>query len=188
MRSAKALPKHVALLRGINVGGKNMLPKADLIKVFTDAGCTDVSTYIQSGNVIFRASPTVLKRLADSAAKLIAERHKIDTSVVIRTADQLAAAIRDNPFLEAGHPEETLHLVFLKDVPSAAAVRACEPLPGSQEEFIIFGESIYLHTPNGMGRTKLPNFDRKLTTIGTARNWRTVKTRFEMVNEPRDRS
>jgi uncharacterized protein (DUF1697 family) len=182
------MPKHVALLRGINVGGNNMLPKADLIKAFTDAGCTDVSTYIQSGNVIFRASPAVLKRLADFAAKLIAERHNINTSVVIRSADQLAAAIRSNPFLAAGHPEDTLHLVLLKDTPSAALIRACEPIPGSQEEFIVLGGTVYLRTPNGMARTKLPNFDRKLSTIGTARNWRTVNKLLELMNHSGDRA
>ncbi len=173
---------HLALLRGINVGGKNILAKDDLIQAFIDAGCTDVTTYIQSGNVVFRATPAVLKRVADSVAKLIAERHGIATTIVVRSVDQLVDAIRKNPFLPR-HPAEMLHLIFLKDACRAELVRALEPVPGSSEEFIVRGQHIYLRAPNGLGRSKLPNFDRKLAAVGTTRNWRTVLKLLEMMQD-----
>jgi uncharacterized protein (DUF1697 family) len=82
--------------------------------------------------------------------------------------------VRDNPYLLQGRPESTLHLGFLLDHPSADAVRALAPIPGSAEEFVVQGQHIYLYFPNGAARVKLPDFDRKLRTVTTVRNWRTV--------------
>ena len=98
-------PISVALLRGINVGGKNKLPMSELRKMFIAAGCRDVQTYIQSGNVIFGANPAIVARLPGTIAAQIAERYGYRIPVVVRTAEQIGAVIRNNPFIAQGVAE-----------------------------------------------------------------------------------
>ncbi len=174
--------KHVALLRGINVGGKNILPMKDLAALFTQAGCTEVRTYIQSGNVIFEA-PAGAPKIAATVTANIEKRFGIKIPVIIRTSQQLAQIIRNNPFLSAVADQRGLHVYFLADSPSAQAVGGLDPARSAPDAFHVRGQEIYLHLPNGMGRTKLTNayFDSKLSTICTARNWATVRKLSEMM-------
>ncbi len=174
---------HVALMRGINVGGKNKLPMKDLAELFAGAGCGDVRTYIQSGNVLFSAPRGVLTKLPGLVAARIAERFGYRTPVVLRTADELAETIANNSFLTAGAAEETLHVMFLADVPSARAVGDLDPRRSPGDTFVVRGRDVYLRLPNGAARTKLTNayFDSKLATVSTGRNWRTVTKLLEMM-------
>jgi uncharacterized protein (DUF1697 family) len=174
--------KHVALLRAINVSGRNKLPMKDLAAMFVGAGCSDVVTYIQSGNVVFRAPATVLKKLPQTISQCIADDFGHKVPVVIRSHEQIAAVVRGNPFLKAGEPEKTLHLVFLADLPSAEAVAKLDPQRSPPDRFIVAGQDIYLHLPNGAGQSKLTNawMDSKLSTVSTARNWNTVLKLYEM--------
>ncbi len=167
---------YVALLRGINVGGKNKLAMKELAAIFAKAGCTDVKTYIQSGNVVCRASAAVAKKLPAFVTAAIANDVGHDIPVVIRTGEELASVARKNPFLAAGAAPETLHVMFLKDAPTAAAVAALDANRSPGDEFIARGKDIYLRLPNGVAKTKLSNayFDRALATTSTGRNWRTV--------------
>lgn len=169
---------YVALLRGINVGGKNNLPMKDLLDLFVQAGCRDAHAYIQSGNVIFRADPDVVAPLPGVITAQIAERFGYQVPVLLRTAEEIGDAIRHNPFVAAGAAEETLHVLFLADRPSAASVDRLDPDRSPPDAFIARGQVIYLRLPNGAGRTKLTNtyFNTKLATISTGRNWRTVTT------------
>ena len=173
---------HVALLRGINVAGKHLLPMKELAGLFADAGCTGVRTYIQSGNVIFEA-PAGTKGLAETMAAKIEKRFGFRVPVILRTSMQLRQAIRDNPFLKAGVDQKALHLYFLAAAPNAAAIAGLDTERSSSDVFHVRGQDIYLHLPNGMGRTKLTNayFDSKLSTICTARNWATVLKLAEMM-------
>jgi uncharacterized protein (DUF1697 family) len=166
---------YVALLRGINVGGKNALPMQDLAKMFGDAGCTNVCTYIQSGNVIFDAPASVAK-VANTITANIEKRFGYRIPVILRTSQQLLKTISDNPFLAAGMDAKALHVYFLADSPKAAAIAGLDPGRSAPDAFHVRGQEIYLHLPNGMARTKLTNayFDSKLSTICTARNWATV--------------
>lgn len=174
---------YVALLRGINVGGKNTLPMKDLAAMFAAAGCTDVRTYIQSGNVVFGASAAVARKLPDQIAKAIEKRFGYRVPVIVRTSDELALAIRDNPFLKPGADEKPLHIYFLAESPGAAAIATLDPNRSAPDVFHVKGREIYLHLPNGMARTKLTNayFDSKLKTVSTARNWATVQKLLEMM-------
>lgn len=95
-------PAHVALLRGVNVGGKNRLPMQELAALFEAAGCTGVRTYIQSGNVAFRADARTAKTLAGTNEAAIAQRFGFTAPVVLRSGDALAAALHRNPFLAEG--------------------------------------------------------------------------------------
>jgi uncharacterized protein (DUF1697 family) len=173
---------HVALLRGVNLAGKNRLAMKDLGAMFDAAGCTDVVTYIQSGNVVFRASNACAARVPAAVAKAIADRLGFRAPVVMRTASELRSVLRGNPFLEAGAAEDELHVMFLADRPSPARVATLDPKRSPPDEFVVRGRDVYLRCPNGMGRSKLSNqyFDSKLGTTSTIRNWRTVLKLVEM--------
>lgn len=174
--------KYAALLRGINVGGKNMLPMKPLAEMFVSSGCSGVATYIQSGNVAFTAPAAVAKKLPEVISRKIADSFGYKVPVVIRAHEQLAAVIRDNPFLKAGEAEKTLYLYFLADEPAADAVSGLDPDRSPPDRFRVVGSHVFLHLPNGMGNSKLTNawMDSKLSTVSTARNWPTVLKLFEM--------
>jgi uncharacterized protein (DUF1697 family) len=182
----QSVPKsHVALLRGINVGGKNKLPMRDLARMFVEVGCRDVRTFIQSGNVIFRAESKVIVLLRDRIVKQIAMRYKYQTSLILRTVADLDSIFRRNPFLERGVPEDDLHVLFLADVPESSAVSLLDPDRSPPDEFEVRGKEIYLRLPNGAGATKLTNayFDSRLATTSTGRNWRTTTKLLAMARE-----
>lgn len=169
---------HLALLRGINVGGKNRLPMKDLVEVFAEAGCDDVRTYIQSGNVLFAAAPEVAARVPGLVAAWITERFGYRTPVVVRTAEELRAVVSGNPFLKEGAAEATLHVMFLAEFPTPERVDALDPDRSPGDAFAVRGREVYLRLPNGVADSKLTNayFDARLATTSTGRNWRTVTT------------
>ena len=175
---------HIGLMRGINVGGKNRLPMADLRKLFEDAGCTDVRTYIQSGNVVFDANKTTAKRLAKAIPEAIESTLGLEVPLVIVTAKELEAALRGSPYLDRPENPKALHAMFLSRAPAASALEKLDPERSSPDEFTVRGRVIYLHCPNGMARTKLTNvyFDRTLGVTSTARNWRTLGRLHEMAS------
>jgi uncharacterized protein (DUF1697 family) len=167
---------HVALLRGVNVGGNNILPMRDLAAMFQAAGCSNVQTYIQSGNVLFSADAALAARIPAVIGKAIVTRFGFAAPVVVRTARELAEVAKHNPFLKTGADPKTLHAVFLLEAPTAARVATLDPRQSPPDEFAVRGKEIYLRCPNGMGRSKLTAayFDSRLATTGTARNWNTV--------------
>ena len=174
---------YLALLRGVNVGGKNKLPMKDLADIFVKAGCSEVRTFIQSGNVLFNAPAQVAKRIAATVPGQIEKRFGHRPPLVVRTAEQLAAVADNNPFLQAGAAEDMVHVMFLASAPDAARVKGLDPLRSSPDAFAVRGAEVYLHLPNGVAKTKLTNayFDSRLATISTGRNWRTVLTLLEMM-------
>ena len=173
---------YVALLRGSNVGGKNVLPMKDLARLFAQAGCAQVRTYIQSGNVLFQASPAKVEKLPSLIAKGIADGFGHRTPVLLRSAEELGETLRNNPFLNAGAPETWLHVLFLASLPDAVRVAALDPDRSPTDAYVVRGREIYLQCPNGVGNSKLTNawFDSQLATIVTGRNWRTVTSLFEL--------
>lgn len=118
---------YLALLRGVNVGGRNKLPMKGLAKMFAEMGYGSVRTYVQSGNVIFRAAPDASARLSGLITAQIAKRFGVRTPVVLRTAEQLDAIICHNPFLKRGLAAETLHVLFLAHRPSHRGVSELDP-------------------------------------------------------------
>jgi uncharacterized protein (DUF1697 family) len=170
---------HVALLRGINVGGKNKLPMRELAAMFEAAGCTDVKTYIASGNVIFKATAAVARTLAAKVEKQIAKDHGLRVPVVVRTAKELASAVENNPYVAR---DDHSHVLFLAERPTKAAVAGLDANRSPGDEFAVIGRDVFLYCPNGVAKTKLTNdyFDRKLATTSTGRNFRTVRKLVEM--------
>ena len=179
----KSPNRYVALLRGINVGGKNMLPMKQLAMIFEAAGCSDVETYIQSGNVVFKAEARIMRGLAAALFSQIEEQFGCKVPVVLRSVTELRAAVDNNPFLIAGSPAELLHVCFLADLPAAGLVAGLDAQRSPGDRFSVVGREIYMELPNGVGRTKLTNayFDSKLKTVSTLRNWRTVLKLMEML-------
>jgi uncharacterized protein (DUF1697 family) len=173
---------YAALLRGINVGGKNLLPMAELAKMFTGAGCTDVRTYIQSGNVVFRATPAKAEKVPNVIAKRIALDFGLKVPVVVRSAPELAGIIENNPFLKEDASESMLHVLFLSTRPEPSQIAKLDPERSPPDRFVVRDREVYLHLANGAADTKLTNawFDSKLTTMCTGRNWRTVLKLHEM--------
>ena len=176
------MPTWVALLRGINVGGKNLLPMTNLAGLFEQAGCAGVRTYIQSGNVLFTASRARAEKLPGLIASGIADRFGYQVPVLLRTAAELGETIRRSPFLEAGASENWLHVLFLANQPDAGRVGTLDAFRSPPDAFAVRGREIYLQCPNGVGNTKLTNayFDSRLATISTGRSWRTVLKLFEL--------
>ena len=176
---------YVALLRGINVGGKNKLPMSDLVAMFAKAGCSNVRNYIQSGNIVFRAGTKLAERIPALITASIADRFGYQIPVILRTADELREVCLSNPFLKTGADIERLHVVFLADQPGKANVAALDPNRSPPDAFIVRGREIFLRLPNGAARTKLTNgyFDSVLATISTMRNWKTVLKLFEMTQD-----
>lgn len=172
-------------MRGINVGGKNMLPMKELAQIFATAGCADVTTYIQSGNVVFCAEDKVATELGGVVTKLVERQFGLKVPVVLRSASELHAVIRGNPFLKAGAAEEMLHVLFLADRPSADLVAGLDAARSAPDEFVVVGRDIYAKLVTGAAKTKLTNayFDSKLKTVSTMRNWRTVLKLAEMMRD-----
>jgi len=177
---------HVALLRGINVGGKHRLSMKDLAAMVEAAGGRDVRTYVQSGNVVFRAGGKRASGIAAAVARAVLARLGFAAPVLVRTAAELRAVARGNPFLRAGADPEALHVLFLAHRPPKARVAALDPKRSPPDEFAVRGREIYLRLWNGVARTKLGNayFDAQLGTTTTMRNWRTVLALLAMTEAP----
>ena len=176
------MPTHVALLRGINVGGRKLV-MADLRRVVNALGYADVTTYIQTGNVLFTATQSDPAELVRAMEAAIAESFHITVPVVVLARDMLAKAISDNPYSAEPNPR-LVHGVFLPADPDAAALAGVREAAGrsaelgSRDEATLLGRTLYLHTPDGFGRsglvTALLMKRSSPVAAGTARNWATV--------------
>lgn len=177
---------HIALLRGINVGGKNKLPMANLRAIFESLGCESVQTYIQSGNVLFNAKPALIKTLADNVSKQIKSELNLTVPVILRTANQLKKTIDACPFADRANADRLVHIFFLADRPTQAQLKSFNPPLAKGEQLEIIGNELHLHLPNGIAKTKLTNasLDRALKTTTTARNWRTTNKLLKLAAAP----
>ena len=165
------MPRYIALLRGINVGGHHIIKMADLRNMFTNAGAKDVATYIQSGNVVFshaRAASTLVGHLE----KHIEKAAGFKVPVILRTADEWQALVDANPF-----PAEWVYVFFLGAV-TPVTVKAAAP-----ERYEVIGRDVYVYLPDGVGRSKLAGLLGKALPNATNRNWRTVLQLHAMASQ-----
>jgi uncharacterized protein (DUF1697 family) len=174
--------RYVAFLRGINVGGKNLLPMQRLARIFEALGCRDVRTYIQSGNVMFAASATLPPRVPRLIEQAILAEAGLDVPVLVRSAKELATVARTNPFQGPPADPKSLHVAFLARIPTAAQVATLDPQRSPPDEFVVAGREIYLRLPFGVARTRLTNayFDSKLGTVSTLRGIGTIEKLLEL--------
>ena len=173
----------VALLRGVNVGGARKIRMAELRDLCASLGFESVATYIQSGNVVFRAAEDDPATVAAMVSDAVERTFDFDVTTLVRDAHQLEAVVAGNPFLAEG-VEDTrrLHVTFLGETPQASIREDFARYRVGGDELRLVGREAYLHCPGGMGRSKLtPAFiERSLGTASTTRNWRTVNTLLEM--------
>jgi uncharacterized protein (DUF1697 family) len=179
--SSKAPTTYVVLVRGINVGKTRSLPMADFRQVCADAGCEDVTTYIQSGNAVLRStrSATDLEAALEAG---IAEVAGFEVSVMVRTAAEWAAIHDSGVYAEEADGTKRVVHVF-KTAPPKGALDGIDPARFAPEEHTLRGRELYLHLPNGQGRAKITEAIGKALKTGpptTARNWKTVVKLQEM--------
>jgi uncharacterized protein (DUF1697 family) len=166
----------ILLLRGINVGGKNILPMAELQALLEDLGATQVTTYIQSGNVVMKHPEREPVSLAAAVASKIEQQFDFEPRVLALTRETLDQAAAANPFPDGEGDPSKLHLYFLTEEPTAEGVAAAESLCAASESFAVRGRAAYLYAPDGIARSKLAaGMERALGVAGTGRNWRTVQ-------------
>jgi uncharacterized protein (DUF1697 family) len=168
--------KYIALLRGVNVGGKT-LKMADLLEVLKSKGFQNVRTYIQSGNIIFDENNIEPGKLSVNIENIISKAFGISVNVIIRTEKELEKIVNNNPLIKTTNNDiDKLHVTFLRESPLPGTIQALETFKDKNEKYIINGKEVYLYCPNGYGKTKLnnANLEKKLKTIATTRNWKTT--------------
>jgi len=193
------MASHVALLRGINVGGRNKVPMAELREVVTALGHTGVTTYIQSGNVLFTTADTDTAKLAAALETAIEDRFGLWSSVVVLSRDELAEVLAANPYSDEPNPR-LVHVVFRNAEPPPevrdrieAAVKAAAA-KGSRDTAHSAGRALYLHTPDGFGRSELaqnlmrimtppPKQKKQAALAATARNLATSTKLLSLCEE-----
>ena len=176
---------YISLLRGINVNGKNKLPMAALKNIYETLGGAHVTTYIQSGNVIFSAAIDV-RALENSLKQTIQEKWGYIIPALVRKAHFFNEIIDNNPF--KGYDPNTLYVTLLGDVTHGANIADVADKTWRQDKFVVQKDIVYVHCPHGYGRTKLNNsfFEAKGHTWATTRNWKTVckLTELAMAHSP----
>jgi uncharacterized protein (DUF1697 family) len=175
------MKRWIALLRGINVGGNNILPMAQLTRHFEALELTNVKTYIQSGNVVFDAVAGSPKSIATAIALRIEAAHGFLPRILLLGVNDLQAAVDANPFADAVGDPKSVHFYFLEQRPKKPALSALDAVKTEAERYALLDRVFYLHTPDGIGRSKLAaNAERHLAVAATARNYRTVEKLLEM--------
>ena len=176
---------HVALLRGINLGGRNKVPMAELRDVVTSLGHTGVSTYIQSGNVLFTTAEDDTAKLAADLEAAITEAFGVRSGVVVLSREDLARVLDTNPHPQEPNPK-LVHVVFLTAEPPPGvlerieAAQSAAAAKGSADTATVIGPALFLHTPDGFGRSELAQVVLRILgapakngIVATARNWST---------------
>ncbi len=178
------MTKYIAILRGINVGGKRKILMADLKELFIEIGFADIQTYIQSGNVIFntkRKDDNI--ELANKIEQSIAKNYDFKVPVIVRNVEELNEAISNNPFFEKNDIER-LHLTFLKEVPETEKLDKIKTYDYSPDKFEIKDKNVFVYCSGKYSDSKLTNkfFESKLKVLATTRNWKTVLKLLELLN------
>jgi uncharacterized protein (DUF1697 family) len=175
--------RYIALLRGINVGGRNTLPMVGLRELAAELGWSEVRTYIQSGNLVFDASGKAAA-LEVALEKAIAAKFGFAPAVIVRTAAQLNSLAEANPFpKESGKTPHWVLLGLTKHEPKSGAAEAIEAKGQAGERVVEAGGGLWFHYPSGVGTSKLTPalIDRAAGSPLTARNWRTMTTLIGML-------
>ena len=179
-------PRYVALLRGINVGGNKQVPMKALAALFAEAGCEDVTTWINSGNVIFRAEPALAARIPELIEAALLATRKLKVPVIVRSAAQLKKIAKSHPLTTPDAELRMLHVGFLGKKPTAAQAASLDPQRSPADVFTVVGSELYVrYSVNGLAKSKLTNqyIDSRLGTVSTMRNWNTVLKLVELTSD-----
>ena len=173
----------VALLRGINVGGKNILPMKKFRELLTKLGCEEVATFIQSGNAIFKHSGNSAE-LPELISTAIETGFGFRPSVMVLMTSEFDAVVTANPFAAEASDPKFLHVWFMCGSAKHANIARLDEIASGGEKFLLSDSAVYLYAPNGVGHSKLAGgMEKCLGVPATARNWRTVSKIGEMLSE-----
>jgi uncharacterized protein (DUF1697 family) len=176
----------IALLRGVNIGGHHKIKMEELRKLFAAMKLRDAQTYVQSGNVVFRAEGRDTAGIERKIRAGIAKKFGFEVSVMVRTAEELREVVRRNPFAKRKEIEPTKFAVmFLGDDPGEEKRKLARQIDTKPEELVLRGREAYIYFPNGMARPKMswPKIERVLGTSGTGRNWNSVMKLLELAEK-----
>lgn len=178
------MPTYVALLRGINVGGHKKVAMADLRTLLSNMGCTEVRTYVQSGNAVFGSDLKTAGEVERAVGQQISADLGMDVTVLVRTPDELAGVVAANPFDEADAEPTKVVVYFLSEPVNPDGLTTLLPPAFAPEELSVGDRVLYLRLPSGQARSELVVAlgKIKLGVDVTARNWRTVTTLLEMAS------
>lgn len=181
------MKRYISILRGINVGGKNLIKMADLKSTFEKMGFQRVSTYIQSGNIIFSAKKMQEGELVETIYQFIKKDFGFEIPIIVLTKDGLESIIASNPFAKQLEKDPAfMHVTFLSSKSADFNISEIDSKKHNGEEFFLTDNSIYLYCPNGYGKTKLNNnfFEKKLQVTATTRNWKTTNELLKIAMNP----
>jgi uncharacterized protein (DUF1697 family) len=167
----------IAILRGINVSGKNIIKMENLREVLIKLGLKDVKTYIQSGNIVFKSNITDCKILSENIHQCIEDSFGFNVPVQVLSSKDIKETIENNPYIGINSVDTThLHVTFLAEIPDETRIAELSKNTFNLDSFKWKNKTIYLHCPGGYGNTKLSNgfFENKLKISATTRNWKTV--------------
>ncbi len=176
------MTKYISFLRGINVGGKRKILMSDLKKLYEHLGYSNITTYIQSGNVIFDFDKKInTRQLENEIQNSIFENYGFDVPVMIRSISEMKQSIASNPFRKTGNIEQ-LHLTFLKENPDPDKLENIKKFEYPPDKFIIDNKYVFILFSGKSSDSKLTNsfFEKKLNVRATNRNWKTVNKLFEI--------
>lgn len=167
----------VSLFRGINVGGHHQIKMNELKELHESLGLRDVVPYIQSGNVVFISDDADPVQLQKDIEDGVEKRFGFHAEVIVRTSAELRDIIENNPFQgQPGKESKWVVVMFLAASSDNTAQEDLLKTYGGPEELFFIGKEVYIYYPNGIGRSKLSGsfIEKKLKTVGTARNWNTI--------------
>ena len=174
----------IALMRGINIGGTNKVTMNELREVFTNAGCKEVTSYIQTGNIVFTYPIVSISSLVDKVLVKIQEEFVFTTTprIMILSLNEFKKAVDENPYKNKGAPNRH-HCYFLSDEPDNPKLEILKTVQNT-EEFELKEKIFFLYTPDGLGRSKLAkNVEKTLGVHATARNYRSVMKIWEIAEK-----
>ncbi|MBZ9850253.1 DUF1697 domain-containing protein [Mesorhizobium sp. CA14] len=182
--SAKQSTVFVALFSGINVGGNRIVQMAELKAFFESLGFSDVATYVQSGNVVFRAKKGDAAALTKELETAFEKKWGFNSRIMVRDAGWFERLVMDNPYPEVAGEPTKLHAYALEREPTAEETKRLADKCAGPERFEIKGDVLYLHAPDGLGKSVFANLiPRTLKVPGTARNWRSVLALLDMAGK-----
>jgi uncharacterized protein (DUF1697 family) len=177
---------YIAILRGINVSGKNII-KMDVLRLaFAELNFENVRTYIQSGNVVFKSKISDAKNLEKKISKKILDKFGFNVPVIVKEISEIIEVFNNNPFVNQRNEEiNFLYVTFLSELPEKENLKKILSIKSESDEYVVSGKNIYLYCPKGYGNTKLSNtfFENKLKVSATTRNWKTLRELIDIANK-----
>lgn len=179
------LNRYIALIRGINVGGYAVIKMSELKKMFEQLGFINITTYIQSGNVIFSSGETNKEKLAGMIENKFKSSTGKEIKIFVFTHDKLRKAASHNPFEPERNEKEMLcQLMFLSGKPDAASVKALMKLKGEEYHFHVHDNVLYYaYSKKYIGKRRMIDFEKVLSVRGTSRTWKVIDKLIELSAE-----